>query len=138
MSCRTGIITGHFIRLSFAQVLEINRQKANTLKPQALGKPLKVARMFRRFGSAFLDLPEEDVILEYLQELERIYLASFRSMHQKNIELMSVMLRNETWESARISPQVSTGRFRCSVLARDGLEEDLPLNMNDHVRCIRT
>eukprot|EP00189_Rhodosorus_marinus_P007420 CAMPEP_0184752314 /NCGR_PEP_ID=MMETSP0315-20130426/43514_1 /TAXON_ID=101924 /ORGANISM="Rhodosorus marinus, Strain UTEX LB 2760" /LENGTH=1312 /DNA_ID=CAMNT_0027231637 /DNA_START=708 /DNA_END=4646 /DNA_ORIENTATION=- len=86
-------------------LVEINREKLKTLKPQALGKALKVARIFHRFGSVLLNLPEEDVVLACLQELERIYLASFRSMHHKNIELMSVMLRNETWESARISSQ---------------------------------
>mmetsp|Transcript_2599 Transcript_2599/g.11392 ORF Transcript_2599/g.11392 Transcript_2599/m.11392 type:complete len:1008 (-) Transcript_2599:1734-4757(-) len=110
-------------------VLEINRQKANTLKPQALGKPLKVARMFRRFGSAFLDLPEEDVILEYLQELERIYLASFRSMHQKNIELMSVMLRNETWESARISPQDLTSIRKAINVPVQTAKEAIEINL---------
>ncbi|KAJ8908771.1 hypothetical protein NDN08_005476 [Rhodosorus marinus] len=115
-------------------LVEINREKVNTLKPQALGKPLKVARIFHRFGAVFLDLHEEDVLLDCLQELERIYLASFRSMHHKNIELMSVMLRNETWESARISSQDLTSIRKAIKLpvqmANEAIEIDLESGEN--------
>lgn len=67
--------------------------------------------MFREFGAAFLSGTTATVKGEYLVEFRNLAIKSFETMHNNNIDLIAVMLRNESWESAKVADQVG-GRGR--------------------------